>query len=118
MENNAYWEQLQSKYWSDLNDENLVKKISDAQRVVDELEKSPVWPILTKDAEEKGRYIDDNWQDVTDKNALNNMRVKKSAVKMILTLKESYKQDLDRAKEELRKRSSTKTEIIKDYDND
>lgn len=116
MENNAYWEQAQAKFWAGLEEEKLIEKISQCDRIVKDLHKSPVWKILVEDAETKRKFLDDNWQDITDEKILNNMRVKKSAVKYILELKGVYEGELERAKVELKKRSNTENEIIKDYD--
>ena len=113
---NAYFEQMENKYWDDLDETSLVGKIGECERITTELQKSPIWKILIKDSEEKRRYLDDNWQDVFDEKTLTNMRVKKSAVKYILSLKERYQIELDRARAELKKRANTDTEILKDYD--
>ena len=116
MENNAYYEQALNKYWADFDEEKLISKISRNQRIVDELHKSPIWKIITEDAEEKKKYLDDNWQDIIEPNLLNSMRIKKSAIKYILELKKNYEEELDRAKQELDKRRNTDTQILKDYD--
>ena len=117
MANNSYWEQAQGQYLAHLDETKLVEKIGRCERIVGELKKSPVWKILKEDAEDKRQYLDDNWQDITDEKLLNNMRVKKSAVKWLLTLEENYKQELNQTQVELKRRQNQDISVQKDWDN-
>lgn len=117
MENsNAYFEQQEAKYWSDIDEENIIKKIADCRAIIDNIEKTPAWKILVKDCDEKKHFIDEHWQDISDKKVLYNMRVKKNAVNLILNLKKNYEQDLERAQSELEKRKNTDKAVLKDWD--
>lgn len=95
---------------------DLIKRISDCSRVVDELESSPVWKIVQDDLEYQRQQIDDRWQEIVDPQKIQEVRVLKMATMHILNLKHKYKEELDALETELDKLRNTDKEIIKDYD--
>ena len=94
----------------------LVDRISECQRVVDELDGSAVWNILNKDLEVQRRLLDDNWQDITDPLRLQKARELKFATLHILSLKNKYADELKDRQKELKQEQSLDKEILKDYD--
>jgi hypothetical protein len=116
VENNSNYYFAQQKFYAALDENQLLIKIQDCQEIISNLEKSRAWKVIVKDCREKAKFIDDNWQDITDETTLNNMRVKKSAIKYILDLSNNYQDDLDFAQRELEKRRNPDKEISMDYD--
>ena len=95
---------------------DLIKRISDCQRVVDELESSPVWNIILGDLELQRQNLDDNWQSITDPERLKEARILKLATMHILNSKGKYQDELKGLKKNLEGLRNTDTAIIKDYD--
>ena len=95
--------------------EETVDRISECESVVNELDNSPTWRILIKDITAQKQQIDDNWQELTGEK-LERARVLKFATNHILTLKDSYAEELKQRKSELKTYQRPEEAIIKDYD--
>lgn len=104
------------KVKSDVIDE-VILRIDECQRVLEELENSATWKILIKDIQLQKQQIDDNWQDMTEEK-LEKARILKFAAKHILNLKDSYLEELKQRQEELKVYQNPQENIIKDYDTD
>lgn len=113
---NLYFEEQKTKYYHTVSDNDLLDKITEYSKVVNELRGSALYKIITKDCAEKEKFIDDNWFLITDEKILNNMRVKKNAIKYLLDLEKEFASDLSIVQKELTARKETGTSIIKDYD--
>jgi hypothetical protein len=96
--------------------DELITKIDECTRVVREVENSDGWKIILRDFERQQKMIDDNWQSIFDKEKLDQLRVTKFATKTLLDLIETYKHDLEVAKEELHKINNPNTILNKYYD--
>jgi len=116
VDNNAYFEQQRAQYFQTLSDDDLVLKISECHQIIGDIKATPAWKALTKDILEKERFIDNNWHLVSDEKILNNMRVKKNALRVVLDLKKEYEAELEYAVQQLETRKNTSTSIPKDYD--
>jgi hypothetical protein len=101
-----------------MTEHELVGRIEECQRVVDEIDGSAVWQILRKDMEKQRKMLDDNWQDIVDEERLQKAREMKYATLHILGLKRKYIDELTDLQEELRKLQNVDTEIERDYDNE
>lgn len=96
--------------------DELITKIDECTRVVTGIEGSDAWGIIRKDFERQRKLIDDNWQSIFDEKKLDELRITKFAIKTLLDLIESYKHDLETAKEELHKINNPNTMLNKYYD--
>ncbi|MCP3684118.1 MAG: hypothetical protein GY861_15665 [bacterium] len=114
--NNAYFEQQKHAYFQQLTVQDLENKMAECASIVNDIDGSKLYEIISKDCKEKEQFIDDNWYLITDEVVLNNMRVKKNAIRYILDLKKQYQEELDYSQTELKVRISKDTNIIKDYD--
>ncbi len=94
----------------------LKQRIEECEKVIFELDNSPVWQIVLKDLEAQRKMLDDNWQEITDPLKLQKARELKFAVLHILNLKQKYTDELKDKKRELKQFQSLDKEIPKDYD--
>ena len=115
-QSNQYFEQQVKSIYGAASEEQLVQRVSDCSMVVDRLDADPVWGVVITDARHWVARLDANWQDIRDTEKLNQARVLKTAYLHISNLPQKYKEDLDRATQELNARKNVDTEIIKDFD--
>jgi len=97
---------------------DLISRISDCERVVGELDTSPVWGIIQADLQLQRQNIDDRWQEITDPIRVLEARVIKYATMHILNLKVKYNDELEGLRKELDKARNIDKEIVKDYDSE
>lgn len=97
--------------------ETFINRIEECQNVLDHLDKCPAWDVISRDLERNKKFIDDNWQNVTDDKKLLEMKIVKLAYLQLLHMKDNYQIDLDNAQKELNKLQNPETIINKDYDN-
>lgn len=98
--------------------DELVTRIDECTRVIREVDGSDGWKIIRRDFERQQKMIDDNWQSVFEKEKLDQFRITKFATKTLLDLIESYRHDLEVAKEELHKINNPNAVLNKYYDNE
>lgn len=98
--------------------DHLVNKIDECTRVVQGIDGSEAWKIIFKDFERQRQLIDDNWQCIFDEKKLDELRITKFAVKTLLDLINTYKTDLEQAKDELHKIQNPNTILNKYYDSE
>lgn len=115
MEGNRYWEDQKKQYYSQIAEDDILKRIKECQFVTDKLEQDELWKIIVKNAEASVDQLDSNWQDVYDEKQLQQMRVLKLAANQIKKMKEGYVQEWKLAKEELERRNNPNI-IEKDYE--
>lgn len=115
--NNAYFEQVKN-FLGGLSEDELLRRISECQTVLDRLAQDKIWQIILKDAKQWVQRLDSVWQDVYDEKQLNNLRVLKTAYKHLVDLPLKYAQDLEFSQKELERRQNTAEQIDKDYDNE
>ena len=115
-EGNQYFEQQIKSIYGAATEEQLVQRVSDCSMVVDRLDSDPVWKVVIADASGWVSRLDSSWQDIRYAEKLNQARVLKTAYMHIANLPMKYKEDLDRATQELNTRKNVDNEIIKDYD--
>jgi len=84
--------------------------------VISGLENSSSWKLVLEDFGKEVKRLDDSWQYIYDEKQWYEWRVTKLAAIKVVNLIEDYKQDLDRAKEELKIINNPKTHINKDVD--
>jgi hypothetical protein len=96
----------------------LVLRISDCERVVNELDISPVWGIVQADLQYQRQNLDDRWQDITDPQRVMEARILKCATMHILTLKNKYQEELTDLQKQLETLRNTDKAIVKDYDSE
>jgi len=97
--------------------EDLSSRISRCSLVVNELQNNDAFRCVMEDFQKHKEMIDSNWQFVTDKEKLEEMRITKLAVLSLLNIIETYKADKTRAEAELLKMDNPDDLINKDYDN-
>lgn len=114
--NDIYFEQQKLKYYQTLTNDELINKVKDYAAVVNELEGSNLYKIISKDCKEKEEFIDANWYTITDEKVLNNLRIKKTAIRYLLGLAQEYITDLKFAQQRLAERENIDDSIPKDYD--
>lgn len=100
------------------HESDLIRRISDCERVTGELGASPVWGIIQADLQLQRQNIDDRWQEITDPVRVMEARVIKYATMHILNLKVKYNDELAGLRDELEKMRNTDNEIVKDYDSE
>ena len=109
---NKYFEDAQATNFIS-NEDELIKRIKECELVADNLYTNEVWKIVIKDAKMWVAQLDSVWQDIFDKDKLDQMRIIKIAYKHIAELPNKYAQNLKELKTKLERSS----EIEKDYEN-
>lgn len=95
----------------------LINRISDCQKVVNELVNSPAWLIIIQDLQRTKQSLDDNWQNMADNSPdLREARIMKLAAAHILGLRDRYETDLRTAERELYIMRNPDKAVGKDYD--
>ena len=108
---NRYFEELTATQFVS-NEDELIKRIKECELVADNLYNNEVWKIVIKDAKMWVAQLDSVWQDVFDKEKLDQMRIIKIAYKHIAELPQKYAQNL----KELKTKLDRTNEIEKDYE--
>lgn len=108
---------MENKYFEDASqprasEGEIIKRIKECEMVVNKLDADPVWDVVIKDAVMWSRHLDSLWQDVTDEDKLNQMRILKLAYKHVMDLPKKYREQLAALQENLKKEN----EIQKDYE--
>ena len=80
--------------------EALEKQVSRCSMIVDGLN-IPAWLAICEDYEATRKSLDDSWAYVTDEKSLYKLQVNKMGVLAILNLVDTYKQERERAINEL-----------------
>lgn len=111
---------MENKYFEDTvktdfinQEDDLIKRIKECELVTDKLYTDPVWKIVIKDAKMWVAQLDSVWQDVFDKEKLDQMRIIKIAYKHIAELPKKYAENL----KDLKNKLERSNEIEKDYEN-
>lgn len=118
MTKNQKNQNLKNQLFSEVdNAENeLVRRIEECSTVVNHLAGCQAWAIIKKDLELNRKFVDDNWQDITEETKLKEARVLKLAYNHLINLVDKYKEDLNDFEESLKRLRNQDKEIIRDYD--
>lgn len=102
--NNAYFESNLKQFVVTRSEEELRARLKDVEDTLNSLETTRGWDVLLSDAKKWKELIDDNWQDIFDKDKLDQMRAVKQAYKFILSTPNTYRTELNILKGELESR--------------
>jgi hypothetical protein len=94
------------------SEDDLIKRIKECELVSDKLFTDEVWKIVIKDARLWVAQLDSVWQDVFDKEKLDQMRIIKMAYKHVADLPKKYSENLKSLKTKLEQSQ----EIRHDYE--
>ena len=97
--------------------EDLINRIAECNTVLNEIDSSNAWKVITKDLERHRQSIDGHWHLIPkDSIKLEEARVTKMAIMHLIQLKEKYMSDLENSQIELDTIDNPKEQILKDYD--
>ncbi len=96
--------------------DELVKRIEDCQVVIGELESNPAWKILIKDIQMERVRLDDNWQNLLDKDKFEQARIVKLSIMHLINTVDKYRYDLESCQKEIADLDDPEGVIKKDYD--
>lgn len=94
----------------------IIQRIEECSAVINDLNTSPAWAVITKDMKAQQERLDANWQDIYEPEKLKMARILKMAATHVLSLKQKYQEDLDSAQEQLKILKNPEKFIAKDYD--
>jgi len=98
------------------HESDLIKRISDCELIVNELDNSSIWKIIHADLELQRQNLDDRWHELVDPIKVQEARILKFATMHILSLKDKYKEELEALQEQLKAWRGKGAAVIKDYD--
>lgn len=95
---------------------NLLDRVSRSRMIVEGLEGNESFKEFINDFKAQAKRLDDSWQWITDDKVLKEAQITKMATLSIINSIENYKQDIERANEELDKLEHPDKLIAGDYD--
>ena len=96
--------------------EELEKKISKCNLVLENLGNNEAFKMVLSDFEENKKRIDENWHLITDDKQLEQLRITKLAIMSLLNVLPSYEHDRRISLEEKVKLENPNVIINKDFD--